>query len=510
MSESTRSLSRGTMRTAGLIAFAAFMWFVLTGGGRIVGSDEVTMLELSRSMLSGRIDVPPGATLQGRDGLHYTKNAPGQAILALPLVAVGEVATRAAGLDPGRRVLALRFVVSFFNAGVTAVLLGVFYLFVRWLGVSAGVAMGTTLMLGFTTPVWVYAKSFMAEPLQSLGVLLAVWGAVRARETGIPWMAAAGFLLAVLVKPSMAPVAGGAMLLLWFCRPRRALWTIASATVAAVPLLLDNMARFGTPFETGYGAQASADGFSTPFWVGAYGLLLSSGKGVMWFAPALWLAPAGFRAMRRAGGARSAALGAITGVTVFTLGFFGSFEHWAGDGSFGPRYLLPVLPLLFVLVAFGMEGASRARRRMMKLLVVAGFLVQVGGVAIHFGAQMREAGDYPYTTPLSDPRFMSDSHFNPAFTPILGHWRMLIRNLGEHAAGRMPRLQGGGAADERLVISSEDQQRLLHAIDFWGFYTRYAGIPLLPVSITYFVLTVFMLLALRALRRAHEDEVVAG
>ena len=54
------------------------------------------------------------------------------------------------------------------------------------------------------------------------------------------------------------------------------------------------------------------------------------------------------------------------------------------------------------------------------------FETQIGGVAIYFGAQMREAGDYPYTLPLGHPRFMSDSHFNPRFSPIAGHWRMLV------------------------------------------------------------------------------------
>ena len=69
------------------------------------------------------------------------------------------------------------------------------------------------------------------------------------------------------------------------------------------------MARFGTPFETGYGAQASPAAFTTPALVGLYGLLLSSGKGVAWFAPALWLAPRGWW-RRRGGPAGTARAGA--------------------------------------------------------------------------------------------------------------------------------------------------------------------------------------------------------
>jgi hypothetical protein len=112
---------------------------------------------------------------------------------------------------------------------------------------------------------------------------------------------------------------------------------------------------------------------------------------------------------------------------------------------------------------------------------------------------MREAGDYPYTLPLDHPRFMSDSHFNPAFSPIAGHWRMLSRNLAEHLRGAAPRLSGGGAADPRLEVSIADQQRLLHALDLWWLYLIYAGVPT-PATLAAALAT--LLLSLWALGRA--------
>ena len=109
-------------RTAWGIGIAALLIFVVTGGGRIVGSDEVTMFELSRGLLHGRIAVSEGATLRGPDGRFYSKNAAGQAIAALPLTAIAEGVTRAAGVPGSRAVLAMRFGVSFFNALIAAIL----------------------------------------------------------------------------------------------------------------------------------------------------------------------------------------------------------------------------------------------------------------------------------------------------------------------------------------------------------------------------------------------------
>jgi hypothetical protein len=494
-------------RTALAIALAAFLLYALSGGGRVVGSDEVTMLELSRAMLSGAIHVPEGATLGGRDGRFYTKNSAGQALLALPLVALSEGLGRLTGLSPARRELASRFVVSFFNAALTAFLLAAFYLAARRLGVGAPGALAACAMLGFTTPLWVYAKSFMAEPLQALGLLLTLTGAVRARtgEARAGILCACGVLIAVAVKLTMLPLALACLLPLARIpdhqRARLWAWPAGALLFALAFHLAYNLARFGNLLETGYGAQASAAAYSTPFLVGLYGLLFSSGKGLAWFAPALWLAPFGLAAGSAARWALFPAAAAIA--------LYAPFEHWAGDGSWGPRYLVPLLPLGFLTVARALDGAPRGRRTAGLLLAAAGLVVQIGGGAIYFGAQMREAGDYPYTLSLESPRFMSDSHFNPAFSPIRGHWRMLTRNLGEHLRGEIPRLDAGAAADSRLGIGAADQRRLLHALDFWWTYSIYAGVPGPAVGASVLALVLALAAALARLAAAFRAEVRA-
>jgi len=504
------------------LALAAFLTFAWTGGGRIVGSDEVTMFELARALAHGGIAVPEGATLRGPDGRAYSKNTAGQAVLALPLVVAGDVAARAAGFPAERRELAARFVASFFNAAVTALLLAVLYATLRRMRVASGHAFAAAVLLGFTSPMWVYAKSFMAEPLESLGLLLALGGAARAgaspsRAEALAGEreAALGAFLAVSAKLGVLPLVIACLGAAGFRRPRA--WLVPGIGVAAALAGhgLYNVLRFGTPFETGYGAQASLGAFSTPLLVGAYGLLLSSGKGLAWFAPFTWLAPLGVAAMvrsrqhsdaaRRGDDVRRAGW-AIVAAWAVGLVVYGRFQHWGGDGSWGPRYLVPLLPLAAVAVAFALEGASRWRRRLAWALGLAGLLVTLGGVGIYFGAQMREAGDFPYTRALEDPRFMESSHWNPRFTPIAGHWRMLVRNAGEHLRGEAPVLRPGGAVDPRTGLTPDEQRTLLHAIDAWWLYAGYAGIPRAPLGIASLALLAASVWAWRrARRRATED-----
>ena len=101
---------------------------------------------------------------------------------------------------------------------------------------------------------------------------------------------------------------------------------------------------------------------------------------------------------------------------------------------------------------------------------------------------------------------MVESHFHPAFSPIAGHWRMLIRNAGEHLRGELPRLSADGTPDARLPVSAGDQQRLLHALDFWWTYLLYAGAPPAAVALAVLALLASLAAAVLRLRRAFAAE----
>ena len=260
----------GTVATARWIAVFAFCAYLVTGGGRIVGSDEVTMLELSRAMLHGHLDVPRARPCAVRTAGPIPRTPRDRRCWRCRWSPPGELVARAAHLDEPRRSLAVRFVASIFDAWVTALLLAVFYAAARGLGVGGAAALGATLLLGFTTPVWVYAKSYMAEPLQALGLLLAVTGSAVAETRGARRLAAIGFFLAVSVKASMGPIALVCTLPLLSVRGGRGFVPVlVAAGLALAGHLLYDLARFGNPLETGYGAQATLAAYTTRSWSGS-------------------------------------------------------------------------------------------------------------------------------------------------------------------------------------------------------------------------------------------------
>ena len=475
--------------------------FVATAGGRITASDEYTMYRLTESLVTrGAVWVEAGNAERGPDGRLYPKAALGQALCAAPFYALGRgVATL---FPPARRDLVTRAVTSLLNPFVSGALASVLFLLFLAVGASPRPAFFWALATLLTTPLWVYGKSFLTEPLLALGLAAGLLGALRFREgggKGQALLAGVAWGGTVLVKYALAPAV--VLLLLpflpAFLRRARAAWPAFLALAACATLALAyNAARTGTPWGSGYGRQATAAAFSTPWFVGLYGLLVSSGKGILWFAPLTALVPAAIAPARRRLGAP--ALGIALACSVMTI-VYATFEHWAGDGSWGPRYLVPLVPLLLTLVVCAGSGQpwqGEGRRLLVGALAVVGLLVQLGGVGIYFGAQMREAGDYPYTRALSDPSFMVDSHFNPARSPILSHARMLARNVAEHARGDWPRIEpeafvppratAGGAGistveHERLALPPSQVAALTHGLDFWWTYAAYAGLPRVPL-----------------------------
>jgi hypothetical protein len=486
---------------------AVALLFAATAGGRITASDEYTMYRLTEALVTrGAVWVEAGNAERGPDGRLYPKAALGQALAATPFYAAGRIA--AAAFPPARRDLVTRAVTSLLNPVVSGALAAVLFLLFLAFGATPRGAFFWSCASLLATPLWVYGKSFLTEPLLALGLAAGLYGAVRFRDGAGPrhaLLAGLAWGFTGLVKYALLP----AVVLLAlpfvpaFARRARAAWPAPAAlAVCAAVALAYNAARTGTPLGSGYGRQATAAAFSTPLFVGLYGLLVSSGKGIVWFAPLTVLVPAAYSAARRRLG------GPATGIALACAGMtlvYATFEHWAGDGSWGPRYLVPFLPLALSLVVAADAGRpwhGRARRGLVGALALAGFLVQLGGVGIYFGAQMREAGDYPYTRPLSDPSFMVESHFNPARTPIAGHARMLARNAAAHLAGAWPRITPGAPAAppdatapgtgslpgavstverERLAVPPAQVEALTRGLDFWWTYAAYAGLPRAPL-----------------------------
>ncbi len=234
------------------------------------------------------------------------------------------------------------------------------------------------LLAGLGSPLGAYATSDFSEALQAaaLGGALAL-ALASAREEAprasarlaAAAGAAAGF--AVLVKSGLAAAAPLLLLPLLATGPLRGRRLISGALGAAAPLatwLAFEVVRFGTPFG-GYGGE----GFTHPVADGLWRLLVGPNRGLLLFFPAAVLAVAGlFRALAARGDApvRLAAAGSLA-ATAILLVTSAAWWAWHGVGGWGPRLLVPTIPLLAPWAALVAGRLADGPRRLVLGLSVA-------------------------------------------------------------------------------------------------------------------------------------------
>jgi hypothetical protein len=227
------------------------------------------------------------------------------------------------------------------------------------LGATYRRSVALSLLFAFGSLAWFYSGQLFSEPLTALALTLAVLWSLRYRHSGRrKWLVASGAAVAVsvLARPdSILLVALPLTAYIAFVVVRRHGWRwpaavdlMAYGSCAGVGLVADlwyNWLRYGNPVNNGYPIE-----FSTPLLQGLYGLLFSPGAGLFVFVPFLLLSSFGARGFFQKWRPEAALTLAIVGGRIL---FYAGWWGWdGGGGSWGPRYLLPIVPMLAVFLLF--------------------------------------------------------------------------------------------------------------------------------------------------------------
>ncbi len=464
--------------------------YLLTAAGHIVSEDGTQMFNVTRSLVRhGDISIPWGEAMEGRGGKLYARYGIAASVAAVPFYAVGwGLASFGPSLARENPEFVQRFAVSMTNPVVGALCVALMFLLGRAVGFSRRTAVALSLALGFCTFAWAGAKYFVSEPVQGLFMVASFLVLLRSGRVEGRSAALSGALLGLgfIAKPAtiVAYPAFAAFVLLSGERPREPSGAFRRLVAFSLPFaaagLLSaayNYYRFADPVEFGFGFQDPRNrAYSTPLGVGLYGLLLSSGKSVFLYAPTAILMFFSLRSFFR----RNAAAALVCVLTPAALVVLhAKWVAWHGDGFWGPRYLMSALPFMILPVGALLDSPGlRAglRRAAFAVTVAAGLLVQIGGVTVSYASYFRSVGAYPYKRPFYDPLFMHDVHFDPAYSPVLGHWRVL--------AGIVTGRQGWSdisleepKAQSRVPVGRESAEAFREGLDIWYVHFYRAGVP---------------------------------
>jgi hypothetical protein len=304
---------------------------------------------------------------------------------------------------------------------VTAVTAYLIAQFCRRLGLGRAIALWSMALFGLGSPALVYARGDFAQPLTGLCWIAALYTACCFRQTQsyrfAAWCAIAGGY-AVLTRPiegglllpaTLALLVPGYKIARYSDRDWRALGLAMSGWgIAVIVTFFVNYARYQHWFITGY----EAEGWTTPFSIGLSGLLISPGRGLIWAFPAVVLVPAGIRRLYQQG--QQALVYACMGLTISLIGLMSMWHIWWGGGNWGPRLILPAVPLLAIPAAAGLASIPQRYRTLAAVvLVIAGMVWSLPGVIVDLLAGY--GGFYNST----------DASFGIMSYPPFGAWRFL-------------------------------------------------------------------------------------
>lgn len=374
------------------------------------------------------------------DHLYYIFEA-GQALMVIPLVWLGTLMPPTIGVFQ---------TLLLFNPIVVAALGALFYLLLRRLGTSSLAALLAALILCLATPLWPYAHQFFREPMGAFFLLLTLaclvelrlrrrsyWAllagialgiAQTARTTHILVLPAAAIYLVLAADPcllvQMEYQRRISLRLLSKLRDRTYLRTLLKwgllfalgLTSILLVTLWYNFNMYGAPIHSYF----SFNWFENSIPLALYGLLLSAGKGLVVYAPpvllALWAGPAWSRHSPHE--AIFCLLAFVPSVLLLS-----SFYQWWGGICWGPRYLVPFIPLILLPLGFALQTLWKCHlpgRLAIVLLVGAGIAFQIPAVladySLYISALKTQLGDPPETGYLM---------FNYLAAPVLAQWSYL-------------------------------------------------------------------------------------
>lgn len=374
--------------------------YVLTNPGRIDIIDGqlryevlVNLLSLGQPVILDPALAPAAA--KGLDGFRYTGHGFASALTAWPLMTVGMLFVEDAATgrflfaDTGRFLFALT--TSLYGASALGVLLA----FYRLLGVPLRRAVAWSMVLAFASLWWPLSVSTFDQAQHGFFLTLAVYCAYRGARDDSPALLVVGGLFGGLLinyaesYALLLPAAGLAALTPTQTGeptlPRAVRYfTFGAGCMAGLLLWFGyNEWRFGNPLLSG--RVISGDGITTRSqysmfgnpWIGGLSLLASPGKGILFYSPPIILTAWGIRPLWRRAPFLIAAVGATCAIhlaIVSSLSFFG------GDWSWGPRYLVPLLPLCALVWPF--VRWNGVRHRVAVAAVAAGILVQMLAVSL--------------------------------------------------------------------------------------------------------------------------------
>jgi hypothetical protein len=406
-----------------LIFFFFLGFYLFTTKGVIHIGDGMVNFQTTRSIaedqtLAISCDIIEHFVVKSPNGRCYSKYDTGLPITAVPLYLLGKTF---GGADPVDMytVSAPKLWASMLGQIATAATCAVLYILCFHISKNELQAFSVAFLYGIATLAWPYAGLFFSQPLIAFLLTLAVTLLVIFPPTRTGAYFGAGLALgwAYLTRLDTLPltiVIAVYVFYRWKQAEGNGRSLIKNIFLLGTPIFLAilayiavNILRTGSLTQVGY----ANEGWTTPFFTGLYGLLLSPGRGLLFYSPLTLFALIGLVKLWQQGWQAETTL--IAGLVIMEIATYAAWWSWDGGKTWGPRFLVPTHALLMVGL---LPWISKALPKIPFIIaLLLGFVLQIVGVTTEIGIYLARTS-FSYEETL----------FKWQASPILGQFQDLL------------------------------------------------------------------------------------
>jgi hypothetical protein len=447
-----------------LFAWSGLLFF---SSGIVESQDGLQYLTIARQIYyTGSFEMPAATypennihmnVQQGRDGKFFSPTGLGYSLSYLPSVLIEDVFNTLAGVARTERFplehdWPIMLFGSMNNAFFGALFITTTYLFFRSFNFKEKETLVLTFLLFISSNLFVYTKHGFAHMMFVAFMWLAFYGIrmyVVQQKVRYISLAAAAYGVVILtynptfILPLPALVLYYLASLPWKSQKMSVLAKqitrdLSVVLLTLVPFIVTylwfNSVRFGGATTTGYGAGNIAAPPLPPafaLYEGLWGVLFSPGKSIFLFSPVLIFILLFWHKLKKEYLPEILA-GSLQFIVYlfFIASLVGGEDYfpWHGEASFGPRYLLPIIPFALLLAALIYKKITSLTKWIVFWpLIGLGILIQIIGATIPY--QVRFAGlEYQYV--LNDRRITYDTYANliPRWSPPYTMAKWFVKN----------------------------------------------------------------------------------
>lgn len=373
------------MRSFYIFLFSGLILSILFSSGQVENPDTHLRLTQTRIILEDNsfgIKDDIGEDMHGniavnKDGQRYMVYNPGQTIVFIPIYFIANLVYS----DEVDAYYFVTFVVSFLNYMVHVLCAFLLFKIALLLGVSKKQSFLVSIFFGLTSYSFVFAQSTYEHHFEMFFILLSTYYALKknANHTGF----LSGLMLSIgLVFRTTTILAVPAILLVQRNSKER-LKYFMSLSIGIAFVLVYNYYRFGNPLESGYtSAWSLAHSDKIDFWSlyrvpeALFGFLFSPGKGLIFFSITILIS---FLGIKRFWHEQRLMFYSIFLITLAYLGLFSMNFAWHGSiWSYGPRYILPIIPFLYLPIIYVKP------QKWVSIVIIITFILQLELISVNY------------------------------------------------------------------------------------------------------------------------------